>query len=126
MLSSDFARQNQRRIERTIRSFGQENGYAERFYQSKAQNSGGKKLLIQSVVTIVALAAFVFSFINGVLQETLIAGGGVALIAAVLWGWRTMAALRKQDQLYRNAVDRKNGIDRRFGRLGADRKNQNA
>ncbi|MEL6920018.1 MAG: hypothetical protein AAFO77_03200 [Pseudomonadota bacterium] len=106
----------------TVRGSGEDQGYAERFYNNVHGPSYGLRKLIDLVVGMALIALLTTGFVTGYFREALLAGLVMGVLALLIWIWVAIAKRRKQDRLYREAVDRKNGIDRRFGRLGAKRK----
>ena len=115
-------------LRKSTRGLNEDAGYVERYHElashkpSGRRSSPGLRYLIEAMIGLVAIMVFTMGAASGYLQEAIVACFALGFLGTLVWGWRKINGLRRQDQLYHEAVERQNGIDRRFGRLGADRK----
>ena len=106
----------------SLRGHGRDEGYAERFHNHIQGQSLWRARLLEVAIGFFLILGLSGALATGYLREAVWGLFVAAFIGVLIWGWRAIAKIRRQDRMHNEAFERQSGIDRRFGRLGADRK----
>ncbi|PCH46956.1 MAG: hypothetical protein COC23_02845 [Hyphomicrobiales bacterium] len=110
------------REKRRLKGFGSDAGYAERYERNVRTDRSALKQGVLALFGAVSIFGLTFAFLTGYFYESLIFIG----LVFVFWIIVKVSLNRRRHEIHIQAFDdareRKNGIDRRWGRIGADKK----
>lgn len=105
-----------------LKGFGSDAGYAEHFERNVRTDRSALKQGVFALFGAVSIFCLTFAFLTGYFRESLI----FIVFAFVFWIMFKVSLKRHRHKIHIEAFDeaqeRKNGIDRRWGRIGADKK----